>query len=293
MSRKNASPNQIIRKDGRNCFVEALKSSFAIGKVNLKFVTYDTSRKPGEKCTNEVDIYIDFAKFNQLFYDMIEGKALINEVRNEKKIADQQTQATGQKVWAKQTTIHQGGTSAASLQQKGKSRPDGKSEARVLKFFAGDKLPFMFRAEKGPGETTDKGLIVPKYGNKPEQVVQIGMTADDLKEFMLTIHQHVQAYIASVYAHEKMETLEAKVDTLTVLVSKVADSMGIPSSDIIRQCEEQRKQQQQQAYNNNNQYSKQNNYNTQYQQDYNTQYQQSFQNSQPPQPQYEQQPFFP
>ena len=305
MSRENPNPNQIIRKDGRGCFVEALKSSFAIGKVLFKFVNYDNSKQKGNKITSSIDIYMDFEKFNQIYYDLMVGKKLISEATSEKARAAQATQQTGKKVWANQIMLTQGGTSAASLNRKGKARPDGKSEARVLKFFAGDKLPFMFQAEKGMGETSQTGLIIPKYGTKPDAKVSIGMTGEDMKEFFTTVHMHVQAYIAAEYTYEKMKVVENKIDTLTTLVSKIADSMGIPSAEIIRQCEEQIKQAQQAQYSNHNNQEPQANYNYQDQSYYNQPPQPDYNyaaqpmeppyiENQLPQPQYEAQPpFFP
>lgn len=40
------NPNQIIRKDARNCFVESLNDAFDRGRIHLFFATYDaTDRK--------------------------------------------------------------------------------------------------------------------------------------------------------------------------------------------------------------------------------------------------------
>ena len=249
MSRRNASPNQIIRKDGKGCFVEALKGAFGIGKVQLKFVTYDSSKQSGDKFTNEIDIYIDFAAFNRIAYDMLDSKNLLKQIFADKAYAEQETARTGQKVWTKQTIIHQGGSSAATLAKQGKQRPDGKALARVLKIFAGDKLPLMFRAESGPGESDPKGLIVPKYGTKPEQFVQIGMSTDDIKEFFTEVRNAVSAYLCAQYVenNETIQRLETEILSIKEVLIAMANTMGVPASNIIAQNEAKRKQELQEA----------------------------------------------
>ena len=42
--KEDRNKNQIVRKDARNCFVESLKDTFAIGRIHLAFATYDLSR---------------------------------------------------------------------------------------------------------------------------------------------------------------------------------------------------------------------------------------------------------
>lgn len=230
MARRNVSPQQIIRKDGNNCFVEALNSAFEIGKLQLKFVTYDVNKAQGSKFTNEIDIYIDLNKALRICYDALDSGMLIKSIMKEKAVADQKTKQTGSKIWAKQLILHQGGTSARSLAASGKSRPDGMSVARVLKVFAGEKLPVMFKAEMGPGEADQKGLIVPKYGYKPESYVQIGMSADDFKEFFIAIRTHIEAYIAvKNYERkydEKLNRIEIFNDTILQVVKKLAMQSG-------------------------------------------------------------------
>lgn len=254
MARKNASPNQIIRKDGKGCFVEALKGAFEIGKVQLKFVTYDSTKQSGNKITNEVDIYMDFAVFNRIAYDILDSKNLVKQLFADKAYAEQETARTGQKVWTKQTTIYQGGSSVASLAKQGKQRADGKAVARILKIFAGDKLPIMFRAESGPGESDAKGLIVPRYGTKPEQYVQIGMSTEDVKEFFTEIRNAVSAYLCAQYVenNETIQRLETEITSIKEVVIAIANTMGIPAANIISQQEAKRKQEIQEAKYGNN-----------------------------------------
>ena len=219
MARRDASPQQIIRKDGNNCFVEASNASFEIGKVLLKFVTYDLNRPKGDRFTNTVDIYLDFSSFLRISNDFLNG-SLYRKLMEDKRVADEATRVQGTKVWAKQTIIHQGG------------KMDGQNViARVLKMFAGDKIPIMFKAEQGMGEKSRTGLFIPKYGNKPDQYVQIGMTIDDAKEFFLTINEHINAYLGEKYFNakydERLKRLEAENTLLKDVLLEVAKGMNI------------------------------------------------------------------
>ena len=165
----------------------------------MKFVTYDLSREAGNKFTNEIDIYLTFEQFLRISYDILDSQSLIKAIQKDKMDA----QAKGSQ-YPQQRILTQGGTSAESLAQKGKSRPDGMSESRVLKIFAGNKLPIMFQAEKGPGETDSKGLIIPRYGFKPEQKVMMGLSADDAKELFLITREEIRAFIVAKRMMEMM-----------------------------------------------------------------------------------------
>ena len=206
MARKNANANQIIRKDGNNCFVEVLRNSFEIGRVLMKFVTYDLTRPSGDKFTNEIDIYLTFEQFFRLSYDILDSQSLIKAIQKDK----QEATAKGSQ-YPQQRVIAQGGTSAESLAQKGKSRPDGMGESRILKIFAGNKLPIMFVAEKGAGEADSKGLIVPRYGRTPDSRVMMGLSADDAKELFLYTREEVRAFITAKRMMELMNPAVAPI----------------------------------------------------------------------------------
>ena len=148
MARRDASPLQIIRKDGNGCFVEAMKDAFDIGRIHLRFITYDKSAAQGNKYTNDIDIYIDFEDYFRISYDFMKGVI-------PKKLLELKTR---QNTWERELIICQGGRSAKQLKAAGKERPDGMSLARVFKMFAGDKYPIIFKAEMGPGETDKNGL---------------------------------------------------------------------------------------------------------------------------------------
>lgn len=187
--KKTKDEKQIIRLDGKNCFVEAMNYAFGIGKVQVNFIEYDLSKGQGERVKQEVNIYMDIDKFMVLANDVLSGKiAKLSEV--EKAKGNQYCNAI---------YTDMGGVSAKNLESRGQARTDGKALSRQFKIVPGNKVPFMLVGECGAGEESDTGLIVPKYGAKPEQVVRIPLQADDLKRFVLVIQAHIQAYLTSVY----------------------------------------------------------------------------------------------
>lgn len=178
---------QIIRKDAKNCFVESLNDAFKIGKIHLNFTTYDLSRPSGKRQTNNVAIYIPVDEFMELHRKLICGQ--LNFIHSQKK-------KSGDSSPIYQTL---GGTSAKRLKELKKSREDGKSVSRVASIIVGQKSDFLFVADSGPGEENEKGLIVPKFGNKPENHVAVSMTFDALSELILVTHAHYQAWLCSMY----------------------------------------------------------------------------------------------
>lgn len=208
MSRKNASKNQIIRKDGLNCFMEVINSAFSIGRVIFRFVTYDLKKPVGSRYTNDVTIYCTFEEFFRISYELLQSKKLLAQMKQEQLNAQERSKISGKKEYAYPITLLQGGTSEKALAAKGKSRPDGLAIARTLKIFPGYKLPIMFRAEQGPGKSNPTGLIVPVKGAQPEQLVQLGLSMSDCEELFLLTEKHIEAYLSSVYLMEALHPSE-------------------------------------------------------------------------------------
>lgn len=179
--------NQIIRKDARNCFVESLNDAFPIGKIHLTFATYDLSKPAGHRQTNNIHIYLSVGEFLELC-----RKLECGELRYQLQLK----RKNGEK-----SPLYQclGGTSAEKLRQLGRPRSDGKSLSRVVQLVPGTKSDFLFIADSGPGETSAKGLIVPKFGNKPENHVAISMSLESLSEFLLVTRIHYQAWLTILY----------------------------------------------------------------------------------------------
>lgn len=179
--------NQITRKDARGCFVESLNDAFAINKAHLVFATYDVNRPVGERQTNFVSIYIDMDEFLDLCRQL-ESEELRCVLHTRKKNNDS-------------TPMYEclGGTSAEKLAQYNSSRPDGKSLSRTLKLIPAAKTDFMLIADSGPGETNEKGLIVPKFGKNPENHVVVSLAFKSFSELLLATKVHYQAWLTAKY----------------------------------------------------------------------------------------------
>ena len=106
-----------------------------------------------------------------------------------------------------QTPIYEclGGTSAERLAKQGRPRPDGRSLSRVAKIVVGNRSDILFVADSGPGDVTEKGLIVPKFGNKPENHVAVSMTFETLSELLLITQAHYQMWLASWYVKNPIQ----------------------------------------------------------------------------------------
>ena len=178
---------QIIRKDARNCFVESLSDAFANGRAHFAFATYDMNKPAGQRQTNNIHIYISIPELLELCRKLSCG---------ELRYIMQQKKQTGD---PKPIQEWLGGTSAEKLRQYGKARPDGKSLSRVCKLLAGQKTDFLLVADSGPGDKDAKGLIVPKFGNKPENHVAVSMTFEAFSELLLMTKMHYQSWLTALY----------------------------------------------------------------------------------------------
>ena len=185
---QNRNQYQIIRKDARNCFVEIKSDCFPIGKVHLEFATYDASRPAGQRQTNHINIYIDASEFLSLGHFILHGSCHARMAALKQKDSAEMN-----------TPLYQslGGTSATRLASSGRSRKDGKSLSRNVRLFVGKKADYLLCAECGPGEEDAKGLIVPKYGNSPEQKVSVSLSCGHLNEIMLMTKAHYEAWLGS------------------------------------------------------------------------------------------------
>lgn len=179
--------NQIIRKDARECFVESLSDAFSIGKAHFAFATYDVSRPAGHRQTNNIQIYIGMDEILEICRKLECGE-LRYLLQTRKKAGDK-------------SPLFQclGGTSAEKLQQYGRTRSDGKSLSRTAQLLPGAKSDFLFVADSGPGEVNAKGLIVPRFGNKPENHVAISMSFETFSELMLMTRLHFNAWLSASY----------------------------------------------------------------------------------------------
>ena len=186
--------HQIIRKDAKNCFVESLSDSFDKGKAHFAFATYDLNKPAGNRQTNCVHSYIGIPEILELCRKLSCGE--LRYLWQERKKAGD----------SKPIFEWLGGTSAEKLAQYGKPRPDGKSLSRVSRLLAAQKTDFLFTASSGPGEKDAKGLIVPRFGKKPENHVSVSMTWDSLAELLLITKTHYEAWLAAWYMSQTHST---------------------------------------------------------------------------------------
>lgn len=178
---------QIIRKDAKSCFVEILNDTFAIGKIHMNFAAYDIKRPEGHRQTDSVHIYLAADEFLELCRKLSCGE-LRYMIQTKKKNEDK-------------TPIFQslGGTQAEKLKRLNRARCDGMSISRTLQIYAGIKSDFLLVAESGPGAVTEKGLIVPKFGSKPENHVVIAMTFENFSGLLLCAKEHYSAWLTAQY----------------------------------------------------------------------------------------------
>lgn len=189
MSRDNErNQNQIIRIDARNCFVESLNDAFEIGKIHLAFASYDLSKPAGQRQTNNIHIYLDAAELLELCQKLASGE--LRWMMQEKR---KNNDSSPLLQWL-------GGTSAAKLAKIGRARADGMSLSRTAQLVCGAKTDFLFVADSGPGEQNEKGLIVPRFGKKPENHVSVSMTWASLSQMLLLTKAHYEAWLSAWYS---------------------------------------------------------------------------------------------
>lgn len=185
--------NQIIRKDARGCFVESLCDFFEVGKVHLAFATYDVNLPSGQRQTNNIHIFIGVDELQEICRKILCGE-LQYMLKQRRQSGD----------YNKPLMEWLGGTPAEKLAKSGRSRADGKSLSRTAKLLAGKKSEFLFVADSGPGEQDAKGLIVPRFGGKPENHVTVSMTWDSLSELFLLTKENYQAWLSAKYLKDMM-----------------------------------------------------------------------------------------
>lgn len=191
--------SQVIRIDGRNCFVEALDTAFGIEKVQLNFVSYDEKTN---KQTAIIPIYLDFSEWMVLEADVLSGRI--------SKLAEVE-KAKGAK-FPQQIFLKQGGVSAKNLKARGQEREDGMSLSRQFKIIPGNKRPFMVQGEQGKGEENEQGLIVSRYGGKPDDRVMVPMGSDELKQLVLMVGSKIRAYMSAQYVYMAADNIKQQKD---------------------------------------------------------------------------------
>lgn len=193
---------QIFRVDGKNVFLEVLKSAFAIGKVQINFIEYNDQNKQ----TKKIQTYMDINKFLVLKNDILSGKLSMLAKKEKANKAERVAEAKKNNqptkyIYCKEIFTDMGGITKKRLStQKDKigfEIPEGCCVSRMLLITPGEKKPWIISGQQGVGKESDKGLIVPQ-GN-PKEIVRVPMENDDLKAFVLATEINLIGYYSSLY----------------------------------------------------------------------------------------------
>lgn len=182
-------PKQILKLSGKKQFFEVMTNCLNIDRVYINFEEFDETKPPGQRKTSQVQIYLDLIDAYVLSKDIFSGRMAKLAIKS------RDTAKAGGYKYSKDIFSRLGGVSAKKLSEKGQDRKDGKSLSRQLKITPGEKLPWVLSAESGPGEEDEKGLIVPRY-QRPEQIVRVGLSDDQFKQFAATLELLAQSWMA-------------------------------------------------------------------------------------------------
>ncbi|MCM3390252.1 hypothetical protein M3649_19320 [Ureibacillus chungkukjangi] len=184
--------NKIIIIHAKNVFIE-VKNAFEIGQIQITLSKYDPSQEKFKKIEKSIDIYMSFDKFLLFSNDVLSGRiSALAKLEREKQKKEGNEYCVA-------IYVIKGGTPEEKLKGTGKERKDGKSVSRQFKITPGKNSPWVLSGESGPGEIKN-GLIIPCYvKGKPEVIVRVPLTDEELKRLVLIVNAHVQAYINSQY----------------------------------------------------------------------------------------------
>ena len=89
-------------------------------------------------------------------------------------------------------------------------------EGSYLSLFSddGNRSDFLLVADSGPGERDAKGLIVPRFGKKPENHVTLSMTMESFCELLLLTRAHYQAWLSAGYARGDVSPQEGEIPSV-------------------------------------------------------------------------------
>ena len=164
----------------------------------FSFVNFDSSKSAGEKVLAEATAYIDFPTAKLFAQDILSGRITALAKKEQDRVS-----AANEK-YCKPIWTQMGGSNEKKCAEKG-WRTDGKAISRVLNLTPGSKKPYILTIQQGAGESNDKGLIVPKFGTKPEVQIRVALDNDTLKQMALMINTHIDGFIAAQYARGAYE----------------------------------------------------------------------------------------
>ena len=127
---------------------------------------------------------------------------LVDSIRTETDLA-KRAKAANEK-YCNPIWTQMGGSSEQKCADKG-LRTDGKAMSRILELTPGSKKPFIMTVKQGVGESNEQGLIVPRFGTKPDVQILVAFDADTLKQMALMINTHIDGFISAQYARGAYE----------------------------------------------------------------------------------------
>ena len=184
--------NVVFDLANKSAMVKFKGNALEIGKILCSFVEFDAN---SHKLKKNIDIYLDVDEARAFCHDILSGK-VIKLAQIEKNRC-----ATNGEQYPKEIyTSPLGGTSEEKAKARN-LRTDGKAISRLFKLSPGSKADFVFTAEQRPGHTDkEKGLIIPE-GGKPEALIRVSCTKEQLKKLALALQEHILAFTTAKYVH--------------------------------------------------------------------------------------------
>lgn len=203
-----ANMNQIVRIDGRNCFVEVVKKAMSLkaknseGKIQLNFVRYDGQTK---KQTG----------FGSFYFSFKEWFVLDDYIRKGEFVDDY--------VAAKTEQARTGESYASPVKQYYKGTvSQGQVISRALQLIPGNKdNTIVLALAQGPGEQTREGLIKP--AGKPAQTISVPMALDDMIGMIKLVDQEIQAHKTGEEVYRVLDERFARLEQMIDQVSRKMD----------------------------------------------------------------------
>lgn len=175
----NRDLEQVLRIDGKNCFLEVMLSGLGFDKVLLNFKQYDANLPSGQRSKGDIGIFMGIYEAELFARDVMSGRIPKMGAKALKVAKD-----TG-KQYADVIYMSQGGTPA-------KNRPDGIAIARVMELSPGTRQPWVLCAKQGKAHETPEGLIV--MNGAPDTTIRVPMVNDKLKTLALAIETVVRVW---------------------------------------------------------------------------------------------------
>ena len=184
--------NVIYDLANKSSMVKIKGNALEIGKVICSFVEFDIH---SHKLKGNIDIYFSVDAARAFCHDILSGKLCKLAQREKERCAKSGEQ------YPKEVYISPlGGTTEEKAKERN-LRTDGKAISRLFKLSPGSKADFVFTAEQRPGHTDkNKGIIIPE-GGKPEVLIRVSCTKEQLKELALALQEHMLAFTTSQYVH--------------------------------------------------------------------------------------------